>query len=156
MIARLARLTRTTTAAICAMVVLVVAGTTAAIATTSAASTTGAVTGTISDPSGYPLAGITVRLYDDGPDDGDLVGTTTTNDAGRYRFASVRTDGDDLHRFDAKDVSGAHVFLYSSSFPVAGGTTTTHNGTMQIAGLVQGKVSTQVGSAFCSAWRHST
>ena len=78
MTARLVRLTRTTMAAICAMVVLVAGGTTAALATTSAVPTTGTITGTISDPSGYPLAGITIQLWDNGAVEGSLVATATT------------------------------------------------------------------------------
>lgn len=147
MTARLVRLTGTILAAICAMVVLVAVGTTAAIATTSATSTTGTITGTISDPSAYPLSGITVQLWDNGPDEGSLVATTTTDSAGRYRFANVATDGDDAYRFEARDTSGAHIDLYSGTFPIAAGKTTTHDGTMKVAGFIQGKVSTKDGTA---------
>ena len=147
MTARLVRLTRTTLAAICAMVVLVAGGTTAALATTSAVPTTGTITGTISDPSGYPLAGITIQLWDNGADEGSLVATATTDSAGRYRFAKVATDGDDAYRFEAEDLSGAHLHLSSGTFVVPAGRTTTHNGTMKLAGFIQGKVSTKDGAA---------
>lgn len=147
MTARLARLTWTTVAAICAMVVLVAGGTTAAIATTSASSTTGNITGTISDPSGYPLSGVTVRLWDNGPDEGSLVATTTTDSAGRYRFSNVATDGDDAYRFEAEDLSGAHIYTYSGTFVVPADKTTTYNKTMKLAGFIQGKVSTKDGTA---------
>ena len=145
--ARPARLTRTTVSIIGAVLILVGGGTTAALATTSIASTSGNITGTISDPSGYPLAGITVRLWDNGPDEGSLVGTTTTDSAGRYRFANVATDGDDAYRFEAEDLAGAHLYTYSGTFVVPAGTTTTSNLTMQLAGIIQGKVSTKDGDA---------
>ncbi len=101
-------------AVICAMVVLVAGGTTAAIATTSAAATTDTITGTITDSSGYPLPGITIRLFDDGPDEGSLVDTTTTNTAGRYRFTGVQAESGETYRLEGTDPTGAHVFLYSS------------------------------------------
>jgi len=145
MTARLARLTRSTVAAICAMVVLVAGGTTAAIATTSAAPSGAVVTGTIFDPSGYPLSGITVQLYRDGPDEGTLVGTTTTNDAGRYRFNGVEGTTGDSYRIQGADRSGAHVSM-DSTFDLTG-TTTTRNATMRLAGFIQGKVSTKIGTA---------
>ena len=147
MTAQLTRLTWTSVAAICAMVVLVAGGTTAAIATTSAASTTGTITGTISDPGGYPLSGMSVQLWDNGPDEGSLVATTTTDTAGRYRFTEVATDGDDAYRVEARDSTGAHLDLISGTFPIAVGKTTTRDGTMKLAGFIQGKVSTKVGTA---------
>ncbi|KAA1395350.1 carboxypeptidase-like regulatory domain-containing protein [Aeromicrobium ginsengisoli] len=145
MTARLARLTRTTVAAICAMVVLVAGGTTAAIATASAAPAGAVVTGTIFDPSGYPLTGITVRLFRDGPDEGTLVDTTRTNDAGRYRFNGVEGTTGDSYRVEGTDESGGHVFV-DSTFDLTG-TTTTRNATMRLAGFIQGKVSTKIGTA---------
>ncbi|KQV75116.1 hypothetical protein ASC61_08935 [Aeromicrobium sp. Root344] len=145
MTARLAGLTRTTVAAICAMVVLVAGGTTAAIATTSAAPAGAVVTGTIFDPSGYPLSGITIRLFRDGPDEGTLVDTTRTNDAGRYRFNGVQGASGDSYRIAGTDESGAHVSL-ESTFDLTG-TTTTRNATMRLAGFIQGKVSTKIGTA---------
>jgi protocatechuate 3,4-dioxygenase beta subunit len=141
-------------AAVCTVVLLIVGGTTAAIATAAAETGPGTITGTISDPSGYPLAGITVRLYDDGPDDGSLVGTATTTDAGRYRFSHVRTDGDDVYRFEAKDNPGGHVYSYSKSFPVAADKTTTSNLKMKIAGFIQGAVTTKDGSAPAQPGKH--
>lgn len=153
MTARLAHLTRTTMAAICTMVVLVTAGTTAAIATTSAAPTTATITGTISDPSGYPLAGITIELFKDGGDEGTYIGTTTTNDAGRYRFTEVHGDAGDAFRLQGRDPSGAHVALYSE-FTLKAGAATTNNVTVQLAGLVQGKVSTKNGSAAAQPGKH--
>lgn len=155
MTARLARLTRTTMAALIAFVALVAGGTTAAIATTSALTTTTiTLTGTISDPSGYPLANIKILLFKDGTDEGTLIGTTTTNSAGRYRFTGVQlVEGDTDYRLEATDGSGAHVFR-SSSLNVGSGTTTTHNVTMLIAGFIQGKVSTQDGDAPAQPAKH--
>lgn len=146
MTARLVRLTGTTVAAICALVVLIAGGTTAAVAATSATATMDTITGTISDPSGYPLAAIKIRLFKDGADEGTLVGTTTTNSAGRYRFTGLQAEGGDAYRVEGTDPSGAHVFLYSS-FDVGSGTATTHNATMKLAGFIQGKVSTKSGTA---------
>ena len=151
MTARLIRLTRITVAIICAMV-LVGGGTTAAIAATSA-STTGTITGTISDPGGYPLAGIKVKLFKDGADEGTYVGTATTNDAGRYRFTGVQAKAGDPFWFGATDSSGAHVYAYSA-FNVGSGTVTTKNRTMPIAGFIQGKVSTKDGTAAAKPGTH--
>lgn len=100
------------------------------------------VTGTIYDPSGYPLAGIEIRLYDGGPRDGSLVETTTTDDAGCYRFAKVLTDGMDSYRFEADDMTGHHVYAGSPSFVVKVGVTATHDLTMRVAGIIQGNVDT--------------
>jgi protocatechuate 3,4-dioxygenase beta subunit len=128
-------------------------GTTAAIATASTASTTGTITGTISDPSGYPLPGITIRLFKDGADEGTLVGRTTTNSAGRYRFTGLQAEAGDAYRVEGMDPTGAHVFLYSS-FDVGSGSVTTHNATMKLAGYIQGKVSTKDGTAPAQPGRH--
>jgi hypothetical protein len=147
------RLTRTTVAAICAMVVLIAGGTTAAIATTTAAPTTVTITGTISDPGGYPLAGIKIELFKDGADEGTYVGTATTNDAGRYRFTGVQAEAGDPFWFGATDSSGAHVYAYSG-FNVGSGTVTTKNRTMSIAGFIQGKVSTKDGTAAAQLGKH--
>ncbi len=141
-------------AVICAMVVLVAGGTTAAIATTSAAATTDTITGTITDSSGYPLPGITIRLFDDGPDEGSLVDTTTTNTAGRYRFTGVQAESGETYRLEGTDPTGAHVFLYSS-FEVGPGAAMTHNATMKLAGFIQGKVTTKVGSAPAQPAKHA-
>lgn len=153
MTARLARLTRTTMAAICAMVVLVTAGTTAAIATAAAEPATVTVTGTVSDPSGYPLAGIKVELYKDGPDEGTYIATTTTSDAGRYRFNGVQGKAGDTYRLQGRDPSGAHVALYSE-FKLQAGTVTTNNTTVQLAGFIQGQVSTKKGTAAAQPGKH--
>ena len=141
-------------AAICAMVVLVAGGTTAAIATTSAAATTDTITGTITDSSGYPLPGITIRLFDDGPDDGSLVDTATTNTAGRYRFTGVHAKRGATYRLEGTDPTGAHVFLYSS-FVVGPGAAMTHNATMKLAGFIQGKATTKIGTAPAQPAKHA-
>jgi 5-hydroxyisourate hydrolase-like protein (transthyretin family) len=101
------------------------------------------VTGTAFDPNGYPLAGIEIRLYDDGPGDGSLVDTATTDDAGRYRFTKVLTDGTDSYRFEAEDMTGSHVSSCSPSFVVKAGVTATHDLTLKVAGIIQGRVATQ-------------
>jgi hypothetical protein len=98
------------------------------------------ITGTISDPKGYPLAGITVRLYDDGAHDGSLVDTTTTDDAGCYRFTTVLTDDTDRYRFEADDMTGNHVSNCSPAFTVMVGIIATHDLTLKVAGIIQGKV----------------
>jgi hypothetical protein len=108
------------------------------VATRTVGTTT--VTGTIYDPSGYPLAGIEIRLYDGGPADGSLVETTTTDDAGRYRFAKVLTDGTDHYRFEAEDLTGNHVYVCSGSFATEAGVPTTQDLTMKAAGVIRGKV----------------
>lgn len=141
-------------AAICAMVVLAAAGTTAAIATTSATSTGVTITGTISDASGYPLAGIKIEMFADGADEGTHVGTTTTNDAGRYVFSGVEAEAGDPFWFGATDSSGAHVYTYAG-FTIGTGTRTTKNRTMPIAGFIQGKVSTKDGSAPAQPAKHA-
>jgi hypothetical protein len=99
------------------------------------------INGTICDPEGYPLAGITIRLYDDGH--GSLVDTTTTDDAGHYRFTNVLNGGADRYRFEADDMTGRHVYCGSPSFVVKAGVTATHHLTMRIAGIIQGKVATE-------------
>jgi 5-hydroxyisourate hydrolase-like protein (transthyretin family) len=104
---------------------------------------TATVTGTAFDPNGYPLAGIEIRLYDDGARDGSLVDTTTTDDAGRYRFTKVLTDGTDSYRFEAEDMTGNHVFSCSPSFVVKAGVTANHDLTMKVAGIIRGRVATQ-------------
>ena len=143
MTARLVRLARTGTIALCAVMVLI--GGSQTMATAARVASTGTVTGTISDPGGYPLAGITIRLYDDGPDDGSVVGTATTNGAGRYTFSKVATKGKDSYRFEANDPSGAHIYTYSPTFFVRPGETTNKGATMKIAGFIQGKVFTKDG-----------
>lgn len=109
--------------------------------TTTGTVSTGTITGTISDPQGYPLAGITIRLYDDGH--GTLVDTTTTDDAGCYRFTNVLTDYAGRYRFEADDMTGCHVYCGSPSFVVKAGVTATHHLTMRIAGIIQGKIATE-------------
>lgn len=101
------------------------------------------IKGTISDTSGYPLAGITIRLYDDGPDGGSLVSTTTTDDAGSYLFTNVLTRGADRYRFEADDMTGCHVYCGSPSFVVTAGVTATHDLTMRTAGIIQGNVAAE-------------
>ena len=83
---------------------------------TPAAPATITITGTISDPGGYPLAGITVALFEGGRDeDGMRLDTTTTDDVGGIpvRSGSTPRPGDDF-RVEATDDSGAHVFTRSS------------------------------------------
>jgi hypothetical protein len=104
------------------------------------------VSGTISDPGGYPLAGITVALFEGGPVEGSRLGTTTTDDSGAYRFGRVpAVVGADDYRVEATDDSGAHVFTRSSVTIGAGGLAT-HPLTMPLAGYVQGRVITPGGA----------
>lgn len=113
------------------------------------------VTGTISDPSGYPLAGIEIRLYDGGSCDGSLVESTTTDDAGSYRFARVLTDGTDTYRFEADDLTGNHVFACSPALATEAGVPTIHDLTMKAAGIIRGKVTTEHVVLVTADSRHS-
>jgi len=110
--------------------------------TTTLAATTVAITGTISDPEGYPLAGITVALFAHGRDEGTRMDTTTTDDVGGYRFARIHTKVGDDYRVEVTDLSGAHVFA-RSILTINSGPTTTHHQTIQVAGHIQGTVRTQ-------------
>ncbi len=112
--------------------------------TTPVVPATVSVAGTISDPGGYPLAGIEIALYEVGSDDGVRLDTTITDDVGGYRFARVRATAGDDYRLEARDDSGAHVFT-CSTFAI-GSDPTTHHTIMPVAGYVQGKVFTQNGS----------
>jgi hypothetical protein len=111
------------------------------------------IMGTISDPSGYPLAGITIVLFEDGRDEGTRFGTATTDDVGGYRFARVRAMAGDDYRVEATDDSGAHVST-CASFKIGPDITTMHHATMPIAGYIQGKVTTQNGTAPAQPGRH--
>lgn len=98
------------------------------------------VTGTISDPSGYPLAGITVALFTEGRDEGTRLDTTTTDDVGGYRFTRRHPVEGDAYRIEATDPTGAHVFtrLIVTIDPARA---TPQDLTMPVAGYVQGTVS---------------
>lgn len=109
--------------------------------TTTASPAPVTIKGTISDTDGYPLAGITIRLYDDG--DGSLVDTTTTDDAGSYLFTNVLTRGAARYRFEADDMTGSHVYCGSPAFVVTAGAPAIHHLTMRIAGIIQGRVATE-------------
>ena len=103
------------------------------------------ITGTVSDPSGYPLAGITVVLFEGGRGEEVMrLDTTTTDDIGGYRFTRVHATAGDDCRVEATDESGAHVST-CSTFAV-GADATTHHTTMSVAGQVQGTVVVQDGS----------
>lgn len=142
---------RLTTIAVAALA-LVAGG--AATTMASAAPGTGKISGTISDPSGYPIAGAQLRLYDSESDDRNLVGTATTDETGRYRFNGIELAGDDEFRFDVNDPSGRHIYGYTTMFPVKKGDTATKNLTMKLGGIIQGKVSTKAGSAPAQPGKH--
>ncbi|KAA1395349.1 carboxypeptidase-like regulatory domain-containing protein [Aeromicrobium ginsengisoli] len=110
------------------------------------ASSTVAVTGTISDPEGFPLAGITVALFANGRDEGVRVDTTTTDDVGGYRFTRMHATVGDDYRVETTDPSGAHVFS-QSIVTITSGPMTTHHRTIQVAGHIQGIVRAQDDSA---------
>jgi hypothetical protein len=110
--------------------------------TTTVAPATVTIMGTISDPSGYPLAGVTIALFEAGRDGHAPLGTTTTDDVGGYRFPRVRAAAGDDYRVEATDDSGAHVFT-CSSVTIGPDTSTTHHATMPVAGYIQGRVTTQ-------------
>lgn len=107
--------------------------------TTRDAPATVTIRGTISDPSGYPLAGITIVLFADGRDHGPPLGITTTDDVGGYRFARVHTMAGAEFRVEATDESGAHVFT-RSSVTIGSGIPPEHHTIMPIAAYVQGRV----------------
>ncbi|KRC65884.1 hypothetical protein ASE12_14620 [Aeromicrobium sp. Root236] len=140
-----ARLTRLSRAALAAgtLVTLTIGGA-AALTAANAAPGTGAVAGSVFDAGGYPLAGLTIKVHDA---QGEVVGTASTNDAGRFRLEGVATDGDDTYRYEAIDTTGWHVAKYSPSFVVKNGVTTTTNLSVKDAGIIQGKVYTQIGTA---------
>lgn len=110
--------------------------------TTTLAPSTVAVAGTISDPEGYPLAGITVALFANGRDEGVRIETTTTDDVGGYRFTRMHATVGDDYRVETTDPSGAHVFS-RSIVTINSGPVTTHHRTIQVAGHIQGTVRTQ-------------
>ncbi|KQV75117.1 hypothetical protein ASC61_08940 [Aeromicrobium sp. Root344] len=110
--------------------------------TTTLAPSTVAITGTISDPEGYPLAGILVALFANGRDEGVRVETATTDDIGGYRFTRIHTTVGDDYRVETTDPSGAHVFS-RSIVTITSGPTTTHHRTVQVAGHIQGTVTTR-------------
>ena len=97
------------------------------------------VTGTISDPSGYPLAGITVALFTEGRDEGTRLGTTMTDDVGGYRFTRRHPDVGDDYRVEATDHTGAHVST-SVAVTIDPARATPQDLTMPLAGYVQGAV----------------
>ena len=113
------------------------------------------VTGTIFDPDGYPLAGIEIRLYDGGPGDGSLVETTTTDDAGRYRFGRVLTDGTDSYRVEADDLTGNHVYACSARFVAEVGVAAAHDLTLLSAGIIRGKATAQHAVLVTADGRHT-
>ncbi|MEJ7635471.1 carboxypeptidase-like regulatory domain-containing protein [Aeromicrobium sp.] len=117
-----------------------------AMATTPAALTAVTITGTISDPEGFPLPGITVALAEQGPDESPYVGSTTTDDAGAYRFTRLRAAVGDSYRVEATDDSGSHVST-CSTVEVKSGAMTKHHATMSIAGHIQGRVTSHEGGA---------
>ena len=109
---------------------------------TTAAPATITIKGTVSDPSGYPLAGVAIVLFDDTTP----LGSTTTDDVGGYRFTRVSASAGAEHRIEATDETGAHIAT-SSRCTIGPGATTTHDATMAIAGYVQGTVTTQDGAS---------
>jgi hypothetical protein len=112
---------------------------------TPVASATTTITGTVSDPGGYPLAGITIVLFEGGRgEDGMRLDTTTTDDIGGYRFTRVHATAGDTFRVEATDDSGGHVST-CSTFTVGTAATTLHT-TMPVAGHVQGTVVIQDGA----------
>ena len=114
--------------------------------TTTVASAPVTIMGTTSDPSGYPLAGMTIALFDAWREEGARLDTTTTDDVGGYRFGWVPGTTGEEYRIEATDESGAHVFTHAS-VTIGPGITTTHHTTMPVAGYIQGKVTTQDGTA---------
>jgi hypothetical protein len=114
-----------------------------ATATTSAG-TDITITGRIADPDGYPLGGVTVRLFDNGPDDGSVVATATTNEVGRFRFPKAPSSPADTYWLVADDQSGYHRSAQTQFFTAEPGQTTTRNLTMKNAGIIQGIVRTKV------------
>ncbi|KRC65883.1 hypothetical protein ASE12_14615 [Aeromicrobium sp. Root236] len=97
------------------------------------------VTGTISDPSGYPLAGITVALFTEGRDQGTRLDTTITDDVGGYRFTRRQPVAGDDYRVEATDHTGAHVFT-RLAVTIDPARPTPQDLTMPVAGYVQGTV----------------
>lgn len=139
-----ARRTRFTRAALAiGTVVTLTVGGAAALTAANAAPGAGTIAGTISDPSGYPLAGVTIRAFDAG----GPAGTTTTNAAGAFRFGGLPTDGEADYRYRATDETGQHLTSSALHIIVKPGTTTTANLSLRLAGIIQGKVYTQHGSA---------
>jgi len=104
------------------------------------------VTGTISDPSGYPLAGITVALFTEGRDEGTRLDTTTTDDVGGYRFTRRHPVTSDDYRIEATDHTGAHVST-SLTVTLDPDRATPQDLTMPVAGYVQGTVVSRRGLA---------
>jgi hypothetical protein len=125
------------------MVALVAGGTAAAITTATAATGTGTISGTVSDPGGYPVAGATIKVSAYG---GASAGTATTDGAGRFSLSGLATDGDDLYRYKVTDPSGRHLADYSTPVAVKDDATTYSNLSLKAAGIIQGKVYTKDGT----------
>jgi len=69
-----------------------------------------------------------------------------TDDVGGYRFTRVPAVPGEAFRVEAMDESGAHVST-STTFTLDAGSATQHHTTMQVAGYLQGTVTTGPGTA---------